>query len=88
MIINQDELSIYDVEALHKELLKELENEALVIDMQKVNKIDISIIQLFLSAQKTCKNSSKKFKILNVNAEVSAIFKSAACDFLLGDTNE
>jgi len=88
MIINQDELSIYDIEALKKEFLQELQNNSFVIDMKNVNKVDFSIIQLLVSAQKSCLNDSKNFELKNLNDEVSAIFKNAACNFLLGDAHE
>jgi len=88
MNIEKDELNIYEVEALHQELLNEFKNDSISIDMQKVNKIDMSIIQLFISSQKSCQENSKQFELKNVNSEVSNILKSCACDFLLGGANE
>ena len=88
MNIEKDELNIYEVEALYQELLDEFKNNSISIDMQKVNKIDMSVIQLFISAQKSCQENSKQFELKNVNSEVSNILKICACDFLLGGANE
>ena len=88
MNIEKDELNIYEVEALYQELLDEFKNNSISIDMQKVNKIDMSVIQLFISAQKSCQENSKQFELKNVNSEISNILKICACDFLLGGANE
>ena len=88
MYIDKDELNIYEVESIYQTLLKELNNDSIVIDMTKVNKIDMSVIQLFISAKITFQEHSKFFKLENVNKEVSDILKSCACDFLLGIDDE
>ena len=56
--------------------------------MSSVNKVDMSVIQLFISTKKSCLESSKKFQLTNVNEEVSKIFQSAGCASLLGAENE
>jgi len=86
MKFDTDELNIYEVESLHKSLLEEFANGDLFLDMQNVNKIDMSVIQLFISAQKTAQESSKKFELQNVNEEVAQIIKNSACDFLLRES--
>ena len=86
--IDKDELTIYEVESLHKDLLDEFKKDDVVIDMGSVNKVDISVIQLFISTKKSCLESSKGFKLTNVNDEVSKIFKSAGCNSLLGVDDE
>ena len=88
MNIEKDELNIYEVEALHQELLDEFKSDSIIIDMQKVNKIDMSVIQLFISAQKSSQESSKQFELKNVSGEISDILKNCACDFLLGEADE
>jgi len=88
MKIEEDELRIYEVEALHKELLNAFNQSEISIDMANVKKVDMSVIQLFVSMQKSCKKEDKSFKLLNVNEEVSTLFKSAACGFLLGANDE
>lgn len=88
MIIEKDELTIYEVESLYQELLREFEGDLVSIDMKNVNKIDMSIIQLFVSTQKSCKESSKRFELKNLNQEVSDILKKSACEFLTGGDHE
>ncbi len=83
MKFDEDELNIYNVESLHKSLLEASAKDELVLDMQNVNKIDMSVIQLFISAQKSANNNSKRFLLQNVNEELSQIFKDSACEFLL-----
>jgi len=87
MIIEKDELTIYDVETLHKELIKEFDNGAILVDMLNVHKIDMSVIQLFVSAQKSSLEASKSFALKNVDQEVANILKQTACEFLLGVDN-
>ncbi|MEA1916941.1 MAG: STAS domain-containing protein [Campylobacterota bacterium] len=88
MEIKKDELNIYEVEALSAELVEALKGDELIIDMSSVNRVDMSTIQLFISTKKSCDEVSKKFELQNVNPEVATIFKSCACDFLLGDTDD
>ncbi|ADN09030.1 STAS domain-containing protein [Sulfurimonas autotrophica] len=86
MKFNNNELNIYEVESLHKSLLEEFAKGDLLLDMQNVNRVDMSVIQLFISAQKTAGESSKKFALQNVNEELAQIIKNSACDFLLEET--
>lgn len=88
MFIEKDELNIYEVESLHQEILKEFDAGSICIDMKNVNKIDMSVIQLLVSARKSCQNYSKDFELKNVSSEVLEIIKSSACDSLLGVNNE
>jgi len=88
MVIEKTELSIYDAQEIHAQLLDEFNNESVMIDLDSVHKIDMSIIQLLVSAQKSAKKSSKTFKLQNINSEVEDIIKKSACGFLLGDGDE
>jgi len=90
MKIEQNELSIYEVENLHKELLQEFEKGDVVVDMSNVHKVDMSIIQLFLSLQNSTLKSSKSFELSNVGQEVKQILQNAGCASLLliGSNNE
>lgn len=88
MKIDTNELTIYEVESLHKDLLEEFDKGNLIIDMTSVNKVDMSVIQLFLSTKKSCLESSKVFQLTNVNQEVSKIFQNSGCESLLGVENE
>ena len=88
MKIDKDELSIYDVEALHKDLLAECDQGDVTVDISSCNKIDMSVIQLFLSAKKSSQTYSKTFKVIGVNSEVAKIFKEAGYHTALGISNE
>jgi len=88
MVIKKTELSIYDVEELYTQLVDEFDSDSVVIDLESVHKIDMSIIQLFVSAQKSAKKILKTFKLQNINSEVENILKKSACGFLLGDGDE
>lgn len=86
MKFDKDELNIYEVESLHKSLLEEFAKGDLLLDMQNVNRVDMSVIQLLISAQKTAFENSKKFALENVNEELRQIIKSSVCDFLLEES--
>lgn len=86
--MDKSELSIYEVELLHKNLLEEFKKGDLTIDMSSVNKIDMSIIQLLISSKKSSIEASKSFEIVNVNEELSKIFLDAGCKSLLGGIDE
>jgi len=88
MKIDQEELNIYDAEALSKELIVQLQEEDILIDMSQARKIDMSIIQLFISAQKSCAQNNKLFTLKNTSDEVRKILSECACDFLLGVPDE
>ena len=88
MKFDTDELTIYEVESLHKSLLQEFKKGDIFIDISSVNKVDMSVIQLFLSAKKSCAESSKSFEIKGANSEVKKLFSDAGCTSLLGATHE
>lgn len=84
MKVDKDELTIYEIEDFHKELLAEFSKGDVTVDISSVNKIDMSVIQLLLSAKKSCKEASKTFQIIGVNSEVTKIFQESGCQTLLG----
>jgi len=88
MKFNTDELSIYQVETVYQDLLEEFEKGDILLDMSEVNKVDMSIIQLFISTKKSCLESSKKFKIAGTNSEIVKIIHESGCQYLLGDSDE
>ncbi len=87
MQIKEEELTIYNVESLHKDLLDALKSGDLAIDMQNVKKIDMSVIQLFASAKKSCTRDRKSFTLQHVNEDVMKTLQNCACEFLVGDQN-
>jgi len=88
MKIEKDELTIYEIEAFHKELLNEFEKGDISIEISSLNKIDMSVIQLLLSAKKSCQEASKAFQIIGTNSEVQKIFQESGCQTLLGVADE
>ncbi|MDF1874208.1 STAS domain-containing protein [Sulfurimonas sp. SAG-AH-194-I05] len=88
MIIDKNELSIYDVEELRKELLTQLTSGEIKIDISHIEKVDMSVIQLFIAAKKSCIESSILFQLSNASEELHAIFEHAGCLSLLGVCDE
>jgi len=88
MKTDKDELTIYEIESVHKELLDEFNKGDVSIDISSLNKIDMSAIQLLLSAKKSCQESDKTFEIIGANSEVSKIFQKSGCQSLLGAMDE
>jgi len=88
MKTDKDELTIYEVESFHNELLDEFDKGDMSIDISSINKIDMSVIQLLLSAKKSCQEVGKAFKIIGANSEVNKIFQKSGCQSLLGVANE
>ena len=88
MKTDTEELTIYEIESFHKELLDEFEKGNVSIDISTLNKIDMSAIQLLISAKKSCEESSKDFQIIGANSEVTKIFKDSGCQNLLGVADE
>jgi len=86
--IEKNELNIYDVESLYSDCSKELAGGSFEIDLSKVTKIDISIIQLLISTHKSAIKDSKSFKIIGVGEQLNSIFTSSACEFLIGGADE
>ena len=88
MKTEQDELTIYEVESFHKGLLDAFAKGDVSVDISSLNKIDMSVIQLFLSAKKSCQEANKAFEIVGANSEVSKLFHDAGCQSLLGAIDE
>ncbi len=88
MKIDKDELTIYEVEAFYEELLAEFDKGDVSVDVSNLNRIDMSVIQLLLSAKKSCEESSKAFQMIGTNSEVRKIFKESGCQALLGASDE
>ena len=83
--VETEKLTIYEVESFHKSLQQWCQSaqSELKIDLANVKVIDISAIQLLLSAQKSCESKSSRFELVNVSPEVCKTFHSAGCQTLL-----
>jgi len=88
MKIDKNELNIYEVASLHQDILDEFKKGDVIIDMSNVKSIDLSIIQLFISAKKSCNDSTTKFMLTNISQELVDIFKSAKCESIIGESYE
>ena len=88
--LKYDKLTIYEVEDLHKKILKDLKKEEgdLRLDFTSIQKIDMTGIQLLLSTKKTCETQSKKLILMNLSEGVKESVKLSGCDLLLGVEND
>ena len=88
--LKYDKLTIYEVEDLHKKLLKYLSkaDKDLVLDLGLVQKIDMTAIQLLLSTQKSCQKESVAFSLINLSDELKQTLQSCGCDVILGVSND
>ena len=84
MKLDKEELTIYEVEDLHKELAIEIQKGDIVLDMEQVNKIDMSVVQLLISTKKTAFKNETQFELHNVSDELKDFFNNSSCSFLLG----
>ena len=84
MKLDYQKLTIYEVEAFHKELLDMTTLEGdVVLDFSDVEKIDMLAIQLLISFKKTCVSHKKSLTFENVQAGVmSSLTLSGAHTFL------
>jgi len=54
VVVENEQLTIYEIEKFYKKILQEFrENEVVEVDLSKVTKIDLSLIQLLLSLKKS-----------------------------------
>jgi len=85
-----EKLTIYEVEALQKELLAliEQQKEDLVLDMGGVEKIDMAAIQLLLAAQKNCEKKGIKLSLAQSKDSVNVDLRLCGCNKLLGVVDE
>ena len=61
VVVENEQLTIYEIEKFYKKILQEFrENEVVEVDLSKVTKIDLSLIQLLLSLKKSEKKVSLK----------------------------
>lgn len=88
MKFKEEELTIYEVEVLHKNLLDEFDKGDIVLDVANVNKMDMSVIQLLISLQKSCHAHSKQFELKNVNETLLGILQNSACECLIGKSDD
>jgi len=88
--IEQEKLTIYEVEEFHKELvlLYDKAEDSLTLDFKSVEKVDMTAIQLLLSAQKSFEKKSLEMFLRNVSPEIVETFAVAGCETLLKVQND
>ena len=87
--LEYNKLTIYEVEELHKILLENyLKNSELALDMQEVQKIDMTAIQLLLSTQKSCKDKDIAFSLHNLSDEIIKTIEISGCVEILELAND
>ncbi len=88
--LKYEKLTIYEVEDLHKKILKYLEKEEgdLELDLDSIQKIDMTAIQLLLSTKKTYEAQSRKLILTNLSDSIKHTLKLSGCDLLLGVNND
>jgi len=85
MKLKNEHFTIYEVEALKDEFLKELSShKEVVIDLEKIIKIDMTAIQLLLSLKKSCSQHEKSFELKNIPDNIFKSFQISGCDTALG----
>jgi len=88
--LEYEKLTIYEVEALSRELTSYLDNAefTLDLDLKNVTKLDLSAIQLLLSTEKTCTSNNIKFNLHGLNNLNKDALELCGCASLLGIANE
>lgn len=79
----EQELTIYEVETLHKTLVNLLNQGDVVLDASAVEKVDMSVIQLFIALKKSCNKENKKFELQNASQTLQTTLENSACTFLM-----
>jgi len=85
MKIDAYNFTIYDVETVQADLVNELStNEAVTIDMESVEKIDMAALQLLVSAKRSCQAESKTFGLTHLSDEVASAIRMSGLESELG----
>jgi len=88
--LEYERLTIYEVEALSKELNSYLDNAELTLDLdlKNVTKLDLSAIQLLLSTERTCSQNNIKFNLHGLNSTNKEALQLCGCAPFLGVADE
>jgi two-component system chemotaxis sensor kinase CheA len=69
------------VNSHHQELVEALRNaKAITVDLSQIGNIDISFIQLMVSASRTAARQSKSLNLLGAAGPIEAAFRGAGID--------
>jgi len=84
MFLQDENFTIYEVEALKDSFVSELSHSKVVVDMKNVSKIDMSAISLLLSLKKASLKEEKEFSLENCSDEIQMSLSICGCDSYLG----
>ena len=83
MLIEHENLTIYEVEDLKDSFIAELSLPSITIDMLNVSKIDMSAISLLISLKKSALSADKKFALQNCSDTIKMSLSICGCDTYL-----
>ena len=81
------EINIYEVENLHKKILKDIISvkSSYTLNFENVEKIDLNGIQLILSLKKYCDNKNISLKLTNIKSDnLKELFSIVSVEESLG----
>ncbi|NQY94670.1 MAG: STAS domain-containing protein [Campylobacteraceae bacterium] len=85
MKLKNEHFTIYEVEKLKDEFIKELgSHKKVIIDLANIKKIDMPAIQLLLSLKISCNQVKKPFELKNIPENIFKSFQISGCDTALG----
>lgn len=84
MYVLNENFTIYEVEDIKTDFIKELENPKVLIDMQNVSKLDMSAISLLISLKKSAQMQQKDFALQNCSDAIRMSLSICGCDSYLG----
>jgi anti-anti-sigma factor len=85
MTIEEDKFTIHKIREIYKKINTEFESSnQLKIDMKNVDEIDLSGLQLLISAKKSCEKNKKDFLLVNIKDELLYAFELSGVDSVLG----
>ncbi len=79
-----EEITIYEAEKLKELLLEKLDDAELLLDMAKIQKIDIVGIQLLISFIKSAEARDKRVEFKNVSESLYEQIAASSCENILG----
>ena len=84
MLLENENFTIYEVENLKTDFIRELNNDKIIIDMQNISKIDMSAVSLLLSLKKSAHIQNKEFLLKNCSDTILMSLSICGCDSYLG----
>ncbi|MEA2099767.1 MAG: STAS domain-containing protein [Campylobacterota bacterium] len=87
--LEYDKLTIYEVEELYQIFLESYDaDQELTLDLENIQKIDMSAIQLLISTQNSYKEKGLSFSLHNLSDGLVETLKLSGCDCVLEVVND